>query len=178
MTSARSNRVNASLTFSPTISCMFPPREHGFLCWGPAGAVAPRGHPMPCTPKAKGRAQAPQELAGPGGGCSGDQRQGKEGRRAVGPRCGDLGKGRDVEGKGKIGRNQGMASLGDVSRWKTREVSAGDGGRWAGISSQFSSKRLQNKCGNRSYHDLLGYLCFRGGKEGINNGKHMNKYFI
>lgn len=55
MTSARRNRVNASLTFSPTISCMFPPREHGFLCWGPAGAVTPGDIPCPEPPHGERR---------------------------------------------------------------------------------------------------------------------------
>lgn len=171
MTSARSNRVNASLTFSPTISCMLPPQEHGFLCWGPAGAVTPGD--IPCPEPPHGEHRHPEGWWGRGEAAVGSSAR----ARRDGGRWGDLGKGKEVEGKGKIGRNQGMASLGDVCRWKTSEVSAGDGGRWA-VLSQFSSRQLQNKCGNGLYRDLLGYLCFRGGKEGINNEKHINKYFI
>lgn len=73
------------------------------------------------------------------GGSGGVQHQGKEGWGAVGTWWGDLGKGKGVKEKGKIGRNQGMDSLGDACRWKTSEVSAGDGGRWA-VLRQFSSK--------------------------------------
>lgn len=127
------NRVNASLTFSPTINGMFPPWESGLGCRFPVLGSSLTLWEVPCpklpprgTPRAGGAEVHPVGWWGSSALQWGHRSQGKVGwghlggSRASTARFGER---KENRGKGEKGKWK-KPTLVDPSRWKASSVSA------------------------------------------------------